>query len=147
MRLTIHDGHIVGMAWMHFQEFRIFIAGRPCSDFLLIADRYRIAGLKSCNSPVLHVYTWHPVACCRDYKTVVKSDIKWTRCDFAIPVWSSFRTKTKMPFANSSCNVTCILEHSGYGCFTRKDDSRSISGQYAGTLPTPGIFTCQQGIP
>ena len=131
----------------HTQKFRIILPRRFTGKILCITYIHRIIRVQSNSLAILHKDAWSTIGGCRHDIRIIEANICRIRLDHTIPILlAGFIPQSEMPFSYYPCLITRILKHISNGITFGSYNHGSISRCNAGSLPTPGILSCQQGI-
>jgi hypothetical protein len=117
----------------------------------LVADRFveahpdGVVRIQPDNPAVLHVNTWHTVACGGNKETIVKADIERAGRDIPVPIRLP-AAQAEVPFAHDCRSVPSLLHDQRQRCTAWLDDHTGVTRENTCALFTPSVFACQHCI-
>ena len=113
----------------------------------LFSNPQRIGRIKVQYSVVLDVNLGHAIVGCRQQKAVVKSDLKRSRFQVAIPVGAfAFFAESQMPLADDGCLLIGSLQDRRQSFHAWPDDRRTVWRRDAGSFFAKRVAACQERV-
>ena len=118
---AVHNGHIMAMARVHFEEIRVFFTRRFIAHRPLKTDCNRVCRVEAYYPMVFYINGGDPVSRSRDEKGFIKTNFKGAWFDINVPVKSASRAQAEvpLPYNTWSCSWRALTRKAMYCVLVR----------------------------